>query len=182
MYQNELAKAKTAAKLMTYDKESLKKIVLDTVKVASDLVGSTMGPNGKVVLIERQENLAPYVTKDGISVFNSIAFENPTAQAVLEAARDASSKTNSEAGDGTSTATVLAEALIRRGFNYLEQNPKLSTQSVMRELEKTYKEVVLPFIKEKSIKIKPDDVWWDDEQKKEFISKEIVGFIKKKVL
>ncbi len=157
MYQNELAKAKTAAKLMTYDKEDLKKIVLDTVKEASDIVGSTLGPNGRVVLIERQENLPPYVTKDGISVFNAMAFENPTAQAILEAARDAAAKTNTEAGDSTTTATVLAEALIRRGFNYLEQNPKLSTQSVMRELEKAYKDLVTPFIKANSVKIKPDD-------------------------
>ncbi|HUM42296.1 MAG TPA: TCP-1/cpn60 chaperonin family protein [Fervidobacterium sp.] len=149
----EMAKAKTAAKTITFEHKGLKEKVLDTVRQASDLVGSTLGPNGKVVLIERQEDLPPYTTKDGISVFNSMAFSDPTAQAILEAARDASSKTNSEAGDGTTTATILAEALIRLGFEYLEKNPKLSTQKVMRELEAVYKNLVVPLIQQQAIKI-----------------------------
>jgi chaperonin GroEL (HSP60 family) len=98
MYQT--VKAKTAAKKMTSNQTSLKKAILDTVGEASAVVGATMGPNGKVSLIERQENLPPFVTKDGITVFNSMAFADPTKQAILEAARDASAKTNTEAGDG----------------------------------------------------------------------------------
>src|ERR1017187_2912064 len=152
MYK-ELVKSKTAAKTMTLDNKQLKEVVLKTVSEASKLVGSTLGPNGKVVLIERQENLPPFTTKDGITVFNSMAFSNPTAQAVLEAARDSSSRTNIEAGDGTTTATILAESLIRYGFEYLEKNPKLSVQKVMRELEGTYRDLTIPFIAANSIKI-----------------------------
>lgn len=152
MYR-ELVKAKTAAKTITSDSKKLKDIVLRTVGEASQLVGSTLGPNGKVVLIERQEQLPPFTTKDGITVFNSMAFSNPTAQAVLEAARDSSSKTNVEAGDGTTTATILAESLIRLGFEYLEKNPQLSVQQVMRDLENTYRDLVVPFVKKNAVKI-----------------------------
>lgn len=153
----EYSKSKTAAKIITYESTSLKKVVLDTVAKASALVGSTLGPNGKVVLIERQENLPPFTSKDGITVFKSMAFANSTAQAVLEAARDSSSKTNVEAGDGTTSATILAEALIRLGFEYLEKNPHLSTQKVMRELENAYKNEIVPFIKGNSLKITNDN-------------------------
>lgn len=149
----EISKSKTAAKTITYQEDKLRSMVLNTVKEASDLVGSTLGPNGKIVLIERQENLPPYATKDGITVFNSMAFANSTKQAILEAARDSSSKTNVEAGDGTTTATILAEAMIRLGFNYLQKNPNLSTQKIVRELEKTFDDVVVKFIAENSIKL-----------------------------
>lgn len=153
MYSRELVKSKTAAKTITSNPQKLKKIILDTVGEASLVVGSTLGPKGKLVLIERQEQLAPFTTKDGITVFNSMAFSNPTAQAVLEAARDSSSKTNVEAGDGTTTATILAESLIRLGFEYLEKNPQLSVQQVMRELESTFDDLVVPFVKKNSVKI-----------------------------
>jgi chaperonin GroEL len=149
----EFAKTKTATKAITYSGKALKSYVLNTLERASNLVGSTLGPNGKMVLIERQENLPPFLTKDGITVFNSMAFMNPTEQAILEAARDSSSKTNVEAGDGTTTATVLAEALTRLGFEYLDANPKISAQKVMREMESAFDKVVLPFIQEKAIKI-----------------------------
>ncbi len=153
----EIAKSKTAAKKITYDGKNLQHIVLQTTRQASDLVGSTLGPNGKMVLIERQENLPPFLTKDGITVFNSMAFSDPTAQAVLEAARDSSAKTNVEAGDGTTTATILAEALIRLGLNYLQKHPHLSAQKVMRELEQAFNKVIIPFIAENSIKVNNDN-------------------------
>src|SRR5665213_1823473 len=156
MYQREFVKAKTAAKVMT-NGENLKNIVLQTIGEANRYVGDTLGPNGHVVLIERQENLPPYTTKDGITVFNSMAFSDPTAQAILEAARDSSSQTNVEAGDGTTTATILAEALIRLGFQYLEKNPHLSVQQVMRELEDTYRDLVIPFVQNNAVKITNDN-------------------------
>ena len=157
MFHREIAKAKTAAKVITFNHDRLKRVVLKTAGEASALVGSTLGPNGKVVLIERQEELGPYSSKDGITVFNSMAYADPTAQAVLEAARDSSSKTNVEAGDGTTTATILAESLIRIGFEYLEDNPRLSTQKIMRDLESAFDNVISPFIKELSLKVTLDN-------------------------
>lgn len=152
MYR-ELVKSKTAAKVITTDRKQLKKKILDTLQAASTLVGDTLGPNGKLALIERQESLPPYTTKDGITAFNSMAFSDPTSQTILEAARDSSSKTNVEAGDGTTTATILAESLIRLGFEYLEKNPRLSVQRVMREFENTYRDLIVPFLQNNSVKI-----------------------------
>jgi chaperonin GroEL len=157
VFQKEHAKSKTAAKTITYDISRLKGFILKTMQIASKTVGSTLGPNGKIVLIERQENLPPFATKDGITVFNSMAFSDPTMQAILEAARDSSSKTNAEAGDGTTTATILAEALIRLGFEYLAKNPKVSAQKVMRELETAYSTFVQPFIEKTAVKITNDN-------------------------
>jgi chaperonin GroEL len=63
------------------------------------------------VLIERQEhNLPPMVTKDGVTVYRALGFDDPAAQVIMEASRDASVRTASEAGDGTTTATILSEA------------------------------------------------------------------------
>lgn len=156
MYR-ELVKSKTAAKTITTDRKQLKKKILDTLQAASILVGDTLGPNGKLALIERQENLPPYTTKDGITAFNSMAFSDPTSQTILEAARDSSSKTNVEAGDGTTTATILAESLIRLGFEYLEKNPRLSVQKVMREFEDIYTDLIVPFLQNNSVKINPNN-------------------------
>ena len=153
----EYAKVKTAAKTITYSGPQLKTVILNTVKMASNLVGSTLGPNGRTVLIERQESLPPYVTKDGITVFKSMALSDPTAQAVLEAVRDSSSKTNVEAGDGTTTATVLAEALISNGYQELDAHPNVSSQKVMREMESIYEEVIVPFVNENCVKITNDN-------------------------
>jgi chaperonin GroEL len=153
----ENVKAKTAAKKITFDQDELKNMVLKTVSIASKIVGDTLGPNGKLVLIERQENLPVYLTKDGITVFNSISFQNSTMQAILEAARDSSSKTNDAAGDGTTTATILAEALIRNGFNYIQANPHISVQKVMRELEGAFDQVIVPFIRDNATKITFDN-------------------------
>lgn len=153
MYHRELVKSKTAAKVITHDRKRLKQVILSTLYEASKLVGDTLGPNGRVALLERQESLPPFATKDGITVFNSMAFSDPTIQVILEAARDSSSKTNVEAGDGTTTATILAESLIRLGFEYLEKNPRLSVQKVVRELEGAFRDIIKPFIEKNAVKI-----------------------------
>jgi chaperonin GroEL len=153
----ELAKAKTAAKDITYEQDKLKKVILDTLRISSRVVGSTLGPSGRVILLERGEQLPPFATKDGITVFNSLAFQDPTYQVVLETVRDGSAKTNAEAGDSTTTCAVLSESLIRLGFEYLDKNPRLSVQKVVRELEACYNNFVIPFIKENSLKIKIDN-------------------------
>ena len=147
---------KTAVKKLTYQKDELKEVVLSTVKIASDIVGSTLGPNGKTTLIERSDGKI-YTTKDGITVFNSISFADSTRQAILEAVREASAKTNDEAGDGTTTATVLAEALVRYGFNAISKDPTISQQKLLRELERINAQIIQPFIKNSAVKITNDN-------------------------
>ncbi|MEP6627670.1 MAG: TCP-1/cpn60 chaperonin family protein, partial [Ginsengibacter sp.] len=73
--------------------------------------------------------------------------------ATLEAARDASVRTASEAGDGTTTATILADSLVRGIFAYVESNPKVSPQQVVRTLEKTHRDILEPLLKQISRKV-----------------------------
>lgn len=96
----EYAKAKSAAKVMHTKGKTLSDLILDTAKKCSDLVGSTLGPGGLSVVIERQEDLPPLITKDGVTVFRSMGFHNSTQQVLLESIRDASVRTADEAGDG----------------------------------------------------------------------------------
>ena len=94
----EYQKAQSVAKSITPKGEKLDRVVLNTMKTISDIVGATLGPGGRQVLIERQEhNLPPMVTKDGVTVFRSLGFDDPAAQSIMESARDASVRTASGA-------------------------------------------------------------------------------------
>jgi len=107
-----------AVKQLKFDvaaRESLK-IGLDTL---ADAVKVTLGPKGRNVLLQKEHG-QPHITKDGVTVAKTIeledVFENMGAQLVKEVA----SKTGEEAGDGTTTATVLAQEIARLGFEYVE--------------------------------------------------------------
>lgn len=153
----EYKKVKSAAKRIEVKGPQLKKIVLNTMKTISDIVGSTLGPGGQPVLIERYEfGLPAMVTKDGVTVFRSLGFEDPAAHCVMETARDTADRTASEAGDGTTTATILAEALVRNLFEFCEKNKRVSPQRVVRQLEATFRDVIEPTVKKLSTKVNPD--------------------------
>ena len=97
----EYQKVKSVSKQIQTRGASLEKTILNTMKIIADIVGGTLGPGGQQVLIERYEhNLAPMVTKDGVTVFRSLGFDNSAAHCIMEAARDAAVRTASEAGDG----------------------------------------------------------------------------------
>ncbi len=101
------------AKIVNFDQKARNKL-LDGVKVLADAVTVTLGPRGRNVVLEKSWG-APTVTKDGVSVAKEIEledkFENMGAQMVKEVA----SKTSDVAGDGTTTATVLARAIFTEG-------------------------------------------------------------------
>lgn len=146
-------KAQSVAKRVQTRGPALDKTILETMKTISSIVGSTLGPGGRQVLIERQEdNLPPMVTKDGVTVYRSLGFDDPAAQAIMEASRDASVRTASEAGDGTTTATILSEAIVRRTKHFTEANPRVSPQRVVRRLETAFREVIEPSIKKLAMK------------------------------
>lgn len=151
-------KVKPSIKKTIYNPKTLEEVVIATTKMASDVVGSTLGPYGRVVLIERGERLPPYTTKDGITVFQNLALPGSASQVVLEALRDSSSKTNVEAGDGTTTATILAHFIIAEGFKLLK-NRRLSAQQIMREIEFAYNKYIEPFISKNALKVSPN---WSD--------------------
>src|SRR6266436_8594400 len=99
-------KVKSVSKKIHVKGPKLQKLILDTMKTISDIVGATLGPGGMPVLIERGEyDLPASVTKDGVSVFRSLGFEDSAAHTIMESARDAASRTAASAGDGTTTAT-----------------------------------------------------------------------------
>src|SRR5690242_12076249 len=102
-----------AAKLITLGQDAREK-VLRGINVLADAVTVTLGPRGRNVVLDKSWG-APTVTKDGVTVAKEIEledrFENMGAQMVKEVA----SKTSDVAGDGTTTATVLAQAIYREG-------------------------------------------------------------------
>lgn len=153
-------KVKNASKRVIPKGQKLDEVVLSTMKTISSVVGATLGPGGSPVLIERYEHgLPPTCTKDGVTVFRSLGFEDATAQCVMEAARDASVRTASEAGDGTTTATVLAEAIVRLSSAFTRANPRVSPQRIVRQLESAFTAVVEPTIRKLSTKAS-----WDTEE------------------
>src|SRR5881296_4738944 len=95
--------------------ESARHKMLAGVNILADAVRVTLGPKGRNVVIDKSYG-APTITKDGVSVAKEIElkdkFENMGAQMLKEVA----SNTSDEAGDGTTTATVLAQAIIREGL------------------------------------------------------------------
>ena len=99
-------------------KESARNRMIVGVNVLADAVKVTLGPKGRNVVLERSFG-APTVTKDGVSVAKEIElkdkFENMGAQLVKEVA----SKTSDVAGDGTTTATVLAQAIVTEGMKFV---------------------------------------------------------------
>ena len=147
------SKVKSPPKVIKTQKSNLDSMVLDTMETISDIVGSTLGPGGKVVIIERQEvGLPNIITKDGVTVFKALGFRDPTKHAIMEAARDAASKTAHDAGDGTTCSSVLSEAIVRRTIEFTRANKKVSPQKAVRILENVFNTKVEPFIKKISMK------------------------------
>ncbi len=150
-------KIKSVAKTVLPKGPLLEQKILATMKLISEVVGATLGPGGCPVLIERQEyGLANMLTKDGVTAFKALGFEGSIEHAIMETARDASVRTATEAGDGTTTATVLAEAIVRYTHQYCKANPKVSSQRVVRFIEKIFRSKIEPLVNE--LAIKPEDL------------------------
>jgi chaperonin GroEL len=122
--------------------ESARALLLEGVNILADAVKTTLGPRGRNVLIEKTFG-APTVTKDGVTVAKEIEvgdkFKNMGAQMVKEVA----SKTSDIAGDGTTTATVLAQAIYREGVKLVSagNNPILIKRGIDKAVEVVVEEL-----------------------------------------
>jgi chaperonin GroEL len=103
-----------AAKLIHYDTEARSALKRGVDQLA-DAVKVTLGPKGRNVVIDKKFG-APTVTKDGVTVAKEIELENPIENMGAQMVREVASKTSDVAGDGTTTATILAQAIVREGM------------------------------------------------------------------
>ena len=105
------------AKLLEFDDDA-RKSLLEGVTKLSRAVKSTLGPRGRNAVLDKGWG-APKVTKDGVTVAEEIDLEDKFQNMGVQLVKEAASKTNDTAGDGTTSATVLAEALFRESLRYL---------------------------------------------------------------
>jgi chaperonin GroEL len=147
---------KSKAKDIIVDSKKIKEIVFKAMNTMSQIVGATLGPGGNPVLIER-EGLSPLVTKDGLTVAKSLGVANAEANIIIEAAKEICLNTAKDAGDGTTTAIVLANALVKSGHDFLVNNPKYNPQRVIDELMDAYNDVIVPLLKNISIPAETED-------------------------
>jgi len=106
-----------AAKQLIFD-EQARQALLKGVQKLSRAVVATLGPKGRNVVIDKKFG-SPTVTKDGVTVAKEIELECPYENMGAQMVREVASKTSDAAGDGTTTATVLAEAIYREGLKYV---------------------------------------------------------------
>ncbi len=101
------------AKILQYD-EVARKSILDGVNALADAVKVTLGPKGRNVIIDKSFG-SPVVTKDGVTVAKEIELEDKFQNMGAQMVREVASRTSDVAGDGTTTATILAQAIYREG-------------------------------------------------------------------
>ncbi|QDT44807.1 60 kDa chaperonin 5 [Gimesia alba] len=136
------------AKLLSFDEEARKSLLAGVAKL-SRAVSSTLGPRGRNAVLDKGWG-TPKVTKDGVTVAEDIELEDPFENMGVQLVKEAASKTNDVAGDGTTTATVLAEAIFREGLKYiasgadpmaLSRGVQKAVDAVVEQIGKISKEV-----------------------------------------
>jgi len=132
-----------AAKQLVFNEDARRKLK-EGMNVLANAVAATLGPKGRNVAIDRKFG-SPTITHDGVSVAKEIELEDPFENMGAQLLKEAATKTNDIAGDGTTTSTVLAHAIVNEGLKAIEAgyNPmlikrgiELATQAVVEELRK----------------------------------------------
>src|SRR6056300_359604 len=119
-------------KSLTFDADARKRLGNGIATIAK-AVKSTLGPRGKTVLIESQYHTHGItVTKDGVTVAKSIDLIDPVENLAVRMMKEAADRTATSAGDGTTTAIVLTEALVFAGLEHITD--KLNRTEVLRQL------------------------------------------------
>jgi chaperonin GroEL len=132
-----------AAKQLVFSEDARRKLK-HGMNIVAEAVSATLGPKGRNVAIDRKFG-SPTITHDGVSVAKEVELEDPFENMGAQLLKEAAQKTNDIAGDGTTTSTVLAHAIVNEGLKALEAgyNPMLlkhgisiATESVVEELRK----------------------------------------------
>ncbi len=156
-----------SAKQLKFD-ENARKALLEGVSTLAKAVKATLGPKGRNVVLDKKFG-SPTVTKDGVTVAKEIDLEDPYENMGAQMVREVSSKTSDAAGDGTTTATVLAEAIYRGGLKHVTAGASLI--AIQRGIQKAVEASVSALDKAaKKVKSKDEikqvatvSANWDDE-------------------
>ena len=126
------------AKILKFDEEARKSLERG-VETLADAVRATLGPRGRNVILEKSFG-SPLITNDGVTIAKEIELEDPFENMGAQLIKEVATKSNDVAGDGTTTATVLAHAMIKEGLKMVSAgaNPMF----LKRGIEKTTKKVV----------------------------------------
>src|SRR5215207_5196759 len=141
-----------ALKELKYDVDA-RKALEDGVNAVADAVKVTLGPKGRYVVIDKKFG-APTITNDGVSIAREIEIEDPFANQGAQLVREVATATNDVAGDGTTTATVLAQTIVREGLKNVAAGA--NPLGLKRGVEKSVDQVV-ERIKEVSTEISGKD-------------------------
>jgi chaperonin GroEL len=123
------------AKMLLYDEDARKALERGVEKVAS-AVRVTLGPKGRNVVLEKKWG-SPTITKDGVTVAKEIELDDPNENMGAQLVKEVASKTNDAAGDGTTTATVLAHAIVKEGLKNVAagSNPMIVKHGIDKAVE-----------------------------------------------
>src|SRR2546426_588661 len=140
------------AKIISFDEEARRALERGLNQLA-DAVRITLGPKGRNVVIEKKWG-APTITNDGVSIAKEIELEDPIEKIGAELVKEVAKKTNDVAGDGTTTATVLAQAMVREGLRNVAAGA--NPMGLKRGIEKAV-DVVVNSIKDAAREIETRD-------------------------
>ena len=142
-----------AAKQIQYETKG-RQALLNGVSALSKAVKTTLGPKGRNVIIDKKFG-SPLVTKDGVTVAKEVELPNPFENMGAQMVKEVASKTNDNAGDGTTTATVLAEAIFREGLKNVTAGA--NPMDLKRGIDKAVAAIV-DELKKMNITVNADDV------------------------
>jgi len=130
-----------AAKMIAYDEDARRGLERGMNQLA-DVVKVTLGPKGRNVVLEKKWG-APTITNDGVSIAKEIELEDPWEKIGAELVKEVAKKTDDVAGDGTTTATVLAQALVREGLRNVAAgaNPMSLKRGIEAAVERVSEEI-----------------------------------------
>ena len=130
-----------AAKQIVYSENS-RQAILRGVNQLADAVKVTLGPKGRNVVLEKKFG-GPTITKDGVTVAKEIELKDPLENMGAQMVREVASKTSDVAGDGTTTATILAQAIFREGVKAVAAgaNPMALKRGIEKAVEVAVEEV-----------------------------------------